>query len=87
MQSGVEADTALSLDIQRDGGAAVSSIGRLDRQREQAIQCNIPMPQHLRDRIETLVAGGNVAGAYLALLLFAVETVEREGLSITLRFG
>lgn len=86
MQANSIAAAALHLEVRRGREGAVSSVGRLDRQKAQAVQCNIPLPQDLRDRVEGLVAGGSTAGAYLALLLFAVDTVEREGLSITLRF-
>lgn len=74
----------LAISVGRSNGPAITTTGRLDRQALEASQVSVVLPRAEQDRIAALIDGGGTTAAYLALILFAVGILERDGVRLRL---
>jgi hypothetical protein len=69
-----------ALETHRRG--AVITVGRLDRQALSAKPVSLTVPEELIAEISAMTEGGGTQAAYLALLVFAVETLKAQKLQM-----
>lgn len=67
--------------------ASITTTGRLDRQALAASQVSVVLPRAEQERIAGLIEGGGTTAAYLALILFALDKLERDGTRLKLEIS
>lgn len=72
----------LHLTVGPSKNPGVTTVGRINRQALEARQVSMVLPEDLRRRIDRMIDGGGQTAAYLALVLYAVDTLERDGLRL-----
>jgi len=63
---------------------AIHTVGRMDRQALLVRQINLAVPESLLDDIAQMNEGGGTQACYLALLVYAVDTLKQNKLKLHL---
>ena len=57
-------------------GDGISVASRISRQGAHKIE--LPLPVHVKSRIDAMLEGGSVSGAVVGLVMFALDELEKQ---------
>lgn len=77
-------DGQLRWKLESHRRGSVITMGRLDRQALAVRPVNVAVPEELIAEISAMTEGGGTQASYLALLVFAVETLKQQKLQFRL---